>query len=188
MSKIWLTSDFHFGHNREFIWKARGYSSIEEMNEIQIEKFNSLVQSDDVVYILGDLMLGDNDKGIECLRRLNGNKYFVRGNHDTDTRVRLYTDEQNANLTFLGDATTLKYRKYHFYMSHYPALTGNLEKESLHQMTLNLFGHTHQSTNFYEDRPYMYHVGIDSHDGYPVLLDNIIEEMKNKVEECKAFL
>ena len=61
MSNIWLTSDFHFGHDREFVWKARGYSSVEEMNEIQIEKFNSLVQPDDTIYILGDLMLGNND-------------------------------------------------------------------------------------------------------------------------------
>ena len=185
---IYLTSDWHFGHDREFIWKARGYSSVEEMNEIQIEKFNSLVQPDDTVYILGDLMLGNNDEGIKCLKQLNGNKYFVRGNHDTDVRVNLYMDEQNANIGFLGDATTLKYKKYHFYMSHFPTLTDNLEKESFHQMTLNLYGHTHQTTNFYEDRPYMYHVGVDSHNGYPVLLDDIIEQMKIKVEECKAFL
>ena len=188
MSNIWLTSDFHFGHDREFVWKARGYSSVEEMNEIQIKKFNSLVQPDDTVYILGDLMLGNNDEGIKCLKQLNGNKYFVRGNHDTDVRVKLYMDEQNANIGFLGDATTLKYRKYHFYMSHYPTMTGNLQKESLRQMTLNLYGHTHQITNFYQDMPFMYHVGVDSHDGYPVLLDDIIQQMKDKFEECKSFL
>ena len=41
---------------------------------------------------------------------------------------------------------------------------------------------------FFEDRPYMYHVGVDSHNGFPVLLDDIIEEMHDKVEECKGFL
>ena len=40
---IFLTSDMHFGHDREFIWKARGYSSVEEMNEDYIEKWNSIV-------------------------------------------------------------------------------------------------------------------------------------------------
>ena len=64
---VFVTSDFHFCHDKEFIWKTRGYSSVEEMNEIQIEKFNSLVQPDDTVYILGDLMLGNNDEGIKCL-------------------------------------------------------------------------------------------------------------------------
>ena len=73
-------------------------------------------------------------------------------------------------------------------MSHYPTLTGNLEKESLHQCTLNLFGHTHQQTNFYQDIPYMYHVGVDSHNCHPILLDTIIEEMHDKVKECYEVL
>ena len=41
---IYLTSDWHFGHDREFIWKARDYSSVEEMNEDQIDKINSLIK------------------------------------------------------------------------------------------------------------------------------------------------
>ena len=67
-------------------------------------------------------------------------------------------------------------------------LTGNLEKESLKQMSLNLYGHTHQTTNFYMDMPYMYHVGVDSHNCYPVLIDNIIQEMNDKVKECIDYL
>ena len=39
---IYVTSDLHWGHNKEFIWKARGYSSVEDMNEAQIIKFNDL--------------------------------------------------------------------------------------------------------------------------------------------------
>ena len=73
----------------------------------------------------------------------------------------------------------------HFYMSHYPSLTGNLEKESLKQMTLCLFGHTHQKEHFFEDRPYMYHVGVDAHNCYPCNLTDIIQEMKEKVKECE---
>ena len=33
VSKIFVTSDLHFGHDREFIWKARGFNSVQEMNE-----------------------------------------------------------------------------------------------------------------------------------------------------------
>ena len=29
---IWLCSDLHLGHDREFVWKKRGFSSCEEMN------------------------------------------------------------------------------------------------------------------------------------------------------------
>lgn len=185
---IYITSDLHFGHDREFVYGPRGFKNIAEHDEAIIERWNSIVQPEDEVYILGDLMLGDNKHGIECLSRLNGVKNFIRGNHDTDKRLPLYMDEQTANIAYCGDATTLKYRGYHFYLSHYPTYTGNLEKESLKQMTLNLYGHTHQQTNFFEDRPYMYHVGVDSHDCYPVALDDIIEEMHAKVKECVDML
>ena len=97
-------------------------------------------------------------------------------------------DEQEADIGYLGDACFLDYKGYHFYMSHFPTLTGNLDDRGLKHMTLNLFGHTHQKENFYEDRPYMYHVGVDSHDCYPVSLDQIIEDMKQKVKECEEML
>ena len=47
MGKIWLTSDLHFGHDREFVWKVRGYSSVEEMNEAQVEKWNAKADDED---------------------------------------------------------------------------------------------------------------------------------------------
>jgi calcineurin-like phosphoesterase family protein len=183
--KIWITSDWHFGHDREFIYKARGFSSIEEMNEAIIERHNSVVAPQDIVYCLGDCMLGDNEKGIECIKRLNGEIHIIPGNHCTNTRIKLY-HENHFNVE--ADAFRLKQGKYSFLATHYPMLTGNLEKESLTQMTLNLYGHTHQTTHFFHDLPYCYHVGMDAHDCYPVSLDTIIQEMKDKVEECKKYL
>lgn len=186
MSKIFVTSDLHFGHDRQFIWGARGFSSIEEMNETYVKRWNEIVSEEDHVYILGDLMLGDNEKGIDCLTRLNGTLHVVLGNHDTANRQKIYKEIPNVHE--IAWAIMLPYKKYHFFMTHFPCMTGNLEKESLRQMTLNLYGHTHQTENFYEDRPYMYHVGVDSHKGIPVLLDDIIQEMKDKVKECIDFL
>ena len=117
---------------------------------------------------------------------MNGKLHIVWGNHDTDSRKAKYAEL--PNVVESNHVIVLKYKKHHFYMSHYPTLTGNLDKESLTQMTLNLFGHTHQKTNFYMDMPFMYHVGVDSHNCFPVNLDDIIEEMHDKVKECKEFL
>lgn len=184
--KIYLTSDLHFGHDREFIWKVRGYDSVEHMNTRQVEKWNAIVDSNDDVYVLGDVVLGD-PKNIEYVRHLNGEIHIVLGNHDTLTREQMYRELPNVvEVAEIG--IRLKYKKYHFVLTHYPMLTGNLEKESLKQMSLNLYGHTHQLTNFYNDMPFMYHVGVDSHNGYPVLVDDIIEEMNKKVRECIEFL
>ena len=185
MSAIWLTSDWHFGHDREFIWKARGFTSVEDMNEHIIANHNAVVKPDDDVYVLGDLMLGAAEN-IEYIKRINGKLHLVRGNHDTDSRWMMYSTL--PNVVEMDNAIYLKYKKHHFYLSHYISLTGNLENESLTQMILNLFGHTHQQTNFYMDMPYLYHCGVDSHNCQPVLLDDIIKEMHAKVEECKSYL
>lgn len=185
MSNIFLTSDWHLGHDREFIWKIRGFASVEDMNEAIIERHNAQVKEDDDVYVLGDVCLGAIDN-INHLLRLNGKLHFVRGNHDTDLRWKVY--ETLPNVVEMDNVILLKYKDYHIYMSHYPTLTGNLERESLKQMTINFYGHTHQKTNFYEDRPYMYHVGVDSHNCFPVPIDIILTEMKMKVNECIAFL
>lgn len=182
---IYLTSDLHFCHDRGFLYGPRGFDCIDAHDCAIIENWNERVEPDDDVYILGDLMLNDNIHGLECLRLLNGNKFLVRGNHDTDVRWKMYAD---AGLQTLGWAHYLKYRKYHFYMSHFPTLTGNLEAESLHQMTLNLHGHTHSKDMFYEDRPYMFNVALDAHNNCPILLDDIITHMKNKVDECIKML
>ena len=47
---IWFTSDLHLSHNKEFLYKPRGFSSVEEMNETIIENWNSLVSWDDEVW------------------------------------------------------------------------------------------------------------------------------------------
>lgn len=187
MPKIWLTSDLHFCHDRGFIYEPRGFNSVDEHNKTIVSNWNKVVSEDDDVYVLGDLMLNDNETACEYIKQLNGRIHIVRGNHDTDARWAIYTSLPNV-VELCGWSTMIHYRKYHFYLSHFPTLTGNLEKESLHQCTLNVFGHTHDRERFYEDRPYMYNVALDAHNNTPVLLDDIIEEMKEKVRECIKML
>lgn len=191
MSKIFICSDLHFNHDRQFVWGARGFNSVEEMNEAIIERHNSKVNPEDEVYICGDLCLGGCVEGITArnqtlIERLNGRIHIILGNHDTPARIEMY--RMCKNVVEVVYATMIHYRGYHFYLSHFPTLTANLEKESLKQRTICLYGHTHQQTNFYNEIPYMYHVGVDSHNCFPVLLDVIIEEMKLKVKECKEQL
>lgn len=156
------------------------------MNQAIVERWNAIVQPDDIVYILGDIMLNDNDKGIKLLKSLNGELYIILGNHDTATREALYKECENVKR--VGLAGKLKYRGYHFFLTHYPCITGHLAQESLKQMTLNLYGHTHQQTNFYQDMPFVYHVGMDSHNCTPVHIETILKDMHEKVDECKQML
>ena len=60
MGKIYLISDTHFNHNKDFVYKARGFNSIEEMNEKIIENWNSVVTDEDTIYVLGDVIMGED--------------------------------------------------------------------------------------------------------------------------------
>lgn len=187
MSKIFLTSDTHFGHDREFLWGPRGFTNSQEHDEAVIKNWNETVGPDDIVYHLGDLMLGDNAHGIECVKRLNGHIKLIRGNHDTDARWKLYATLPNIEL--IGWAEVIKYKKYQFYLSHHPTMTSNLEKAPhLRMHLINLYGHTHQMGKFYQDMPYMFHVGLDSNDNKPILLDDAIELMKEETKRCIEML
>lgn len=184
---IYFTSDLHFGHDRGFLYESRGFPSIQEHDEVVIQRWNEKVQPEDTVYVLGDLMLNDNEHGLECLRRLNGNIKIIYGNHDTDVRKALYT--QLPNVEILGYATVIKIGKFIFYLSHYPTNTSNLENDApLSQHVLNLYGHTHQKTKFYNDVPYMYHIGLDAHNCYPVSYEEILADIRREVEICKNML
>lgn len=186
---IYVTSDLHFNHDRSFIWGTRGFTSIQEMNKEIIKRFNKTTTLEDDIYILGDICLGGPDslsENKELIESLNGKLHIVKGNHDTDKRIEMY---QNCkNVVEVCDVIRFKYNKIHFYLSHYPTITANLEKESIYQCEVNLYGHIHQRTNFYFDLPFCYHVGTDSHNCYPVSLDNIIDEIKQEAKKCKEQL
>ena len=149
------------------------------MNEAIVENWNSIVQPDDVVYVLGDIMLNDNEQGLKLLKSLKGEIHIVLGNHDTATREALYKTCENVVEVTLAER--LKYKGYHFFMTHYPCFTGNLDDEKpLKQRMISLCGHTHTKNSFldWEQSP-IFHCEVDTNDCYPWLLDDIIKNMEN---------
>ena len=74
---IYFTSDLHLGHDQEFIWGARGFNSVEQMNETIISRWNGMVTDDDDIYVLGDLVMGGIEN-TEMLKRLKGkNSHYL---------------------------------------------------------------------------------------------------------------
>lgn len=176
---IWFTSDWHFCHDRAFIYEPRGFKNVYEMNETIIKNYNNVVQPNDDVYCLGDCMLNDNELGIKCIKQLKGNIHIILGNHCTDTRAELY--KTCWNVVEVELALRFKYNGYHFFLTHYPCFTGNLKKESLKQCTCNLHGHTHQKDKFFNNNPYMYNVALDAHNCTPVSIEQIIKDIKKEL-------
>ena len=89
---IYFTSDLHLGHDRDFVWGARGFENLEAMETAIVERFNSIVTDNDDVYLLGDSMLGDLEHSFSILKQLNGKKHFIIGNHDTSNRIKKYAE------------------------------------------------------------------------------------------------
>lgn len=183
MGNIYFTSDTHFGHNKDFLWSPRGYNNIYEHDKDIIKKWNNIVSYDDEVYHLGDVMLGDNDYGLSCIKQLNGKLHIIRGNHDTNTRIELY--KNCFNIVEVTEGKYFKWNKYSFYLSHYPTLTSNHDNDKpLKARIISLCGHSHIEDPFYDwDKGLIYHVELDTNNCYPWLLYDIIEEIKTKINK-----
>ena len=186
MSEIYLTSDTHFSHKPEFLWGPRNFSSVKEMNEVIVERWNNMVKSDDIIYHLGDMALTDTVDAITYIKKLNGFIWWIRGNHDSLSKVKEITKEcKNVSLISNPEAswaTMFKYNnKIMCYLSHYPTLTANYDEKHFSQHVIALHGHTHSKTNFLNPaNPFMYHVGVDSHNCTPVHIDEIITEIRQR--------
>ena len=185
MNKVYVCSDLHFRHNKDFLINPRGFETVEAHDEAIVERWNSIVHDEDTVYVLGDLMLGgeDNEKAMSYLRQLKGQIKVVCGNHDTTNRIKLYKTLDNVEI--LGFAYVIKYKKYIFYISHYPTLTSNQDEDKpLRARVINLCGHTHTNDKFYHwDKGLIYHVDMDAHDCRPVDLDVVIEEIRERIQQ-----
>lgn len=178
---VFVTSDTHFCHDKEIIWKNRGFSSVDDMNEALIKRWNKVVKNTDTVYHLGDLMITDEEKGIECIKRLHGKIIWIIGNHDTNLRIKLIMSNcKNVSGGTLY-ADRFKYAKIPFYVSHFPTITAKFDKKLFEQHIIGLHGHIHNKTHWTDPtNPFMYDVGVDSHNYAPVSLEQVISNIKNK--------
>ena len=178
MSKFFVTSDQHFNHKNIIKYCDRPFSSVEEMNEELIKRWNAVVSKDDTVFVLGDFFMGRLTEIEDILSRLNGHIMLVEGNHDNDSRIVTMTSY--GNVKNLGPLFIMDYRGINIVMCHYPIdfdLRNMVSKAS--KKMVFLYGHIHNLAPKGLDRGCFYHVGVDTNDFTPIDLDSIIEEGEN---------
>lgn len=78
-------SDTHFGHKNVIGFDHRPFIDVNEMDHCLIKLWNSRVQPDDDVYIVGDFAFINEKPAEWYLRQLKGHKHLVTGNHDRKT-------------------------------------------------------------------------------------------------------
>ena len=169
------TADLHIGHENSLRFDERPFASVEEMSRSIIENWNSVVGAEDDVYVLGDFAW-KNDQGDEVLRKLNGNKFLILGNHDRPT------DYMRKGFVWIKDYAEIVDNGTRVVLCHYPiAHWKNADRGAVH-----LYGHIHTSRDsrpFNEYRQLMrdrgipyecYNVGCMLHGYFPKTLEQII--------------
>lgn len=186
---VWVCSDWHFNHDKEFIWGVRGFESVEEMNETIIRRHNYQVAENDDVYVLGDLCMGSDLASNKALiERLNGRIHVVFGNHDTENRKAMYAECKNV-VELCGYGTMLKYKKYSFLLTHWPTNTSNYdENKPLRACLINICGHVHTTDKLelIHQGQLSFHAEMEGNQCAPVSLDHIITVMEHSLIKCEC--
>lgn len=164
MSDIYITSDGHLDHNKDFIWAKRGFKSVQEMNEFIVQEHNKLVKPMDTVHHCGDFSFGNVAK---WRYRLNGNITLTKGNHDKQIPENIFG--------WVKDYHEFKIGNIKFILSHYPMLTWNAS----HHGSIMLSGHTHSKDKLVRPGHRGVHVGVDAWDCRPVHIDEILALCKD---------
>jgi len=163
MSKVYFTSDWHFGHKA--ILKYRDFESIEQHDQTFIDNFNKVVNKRDTVFFMGDIAFTE-----EGLKKLNELKYCHKkilylGNHDT-----LKTEEY---LKYFDEVHALRSYK-NFWLSHCP-----IHPQEMRNRIGNIHRHLHAS--ILDDKNY-FDVSPEKHN-YE-LID--FEDIKRYFGVCKG--
>lgn len=180
--KMFITSDFHLGHKNIIKHTNRPYSSIEEMDDDIITKWNSTVKDTDMVLFLGDFIMSHRiDLAYNYLSKLNGLIYIVPGNHDKWTTKYLDTFKQ-SKVAICGGYKELKYNGVLLVLCHYPLLSWN----NMRHGSIMLHGHSHGTYDSLNKGTRRLDVGWDAKfDGvnpnYRLLsLDEIVDKLKKQ--------
>ncbi len=148
------------------------------MNEKIISNFNSMVLPGDDVYILGDVAMSIIAHAPPLIRRLNGNKMLVAGNHDKTLRklIKNSNGELDDLFVWIKDYHEMVFKtesgkKVMICMSHFPMSHWN----GMNTGNIMLHGHLHGLSSGITGR--IFDVGIDDNNLYPHLLDTVVEKM-----------
>lgn len=165
MGKVFLISDPHFYHEKVIAYENRPFKDIKEMNNVIIHNWNSIVNKDDKIFVLGDFGFGSKDSIIKIFKKLKGNKVLIMGNHD---KRRSYEWWLN-----IGFKEVYKYPilyNSHFLLSHEPI-------NYVPGPFLNIHGHIHSKSM--NDQKKYYNVSCEAINYTPIDFEIIRDQHYN---------
>lgn len=177
-------SDPHFFHKNVIRFCDRPFNDVEHMNQQLVELYNEAIGPDDFVLWCGDVSFGSASKTNHVLRKLNGRRALVIGNHDKTMAMLALGFE------FVVTEMRLAFSTCYATVSHYPyALTeaqkakileegGRVDTRYEHLRPLErpgevlLHGHTHSKEKVNGTQ---FHIGVDAWDYKPAMWEQVDE-------------
>jgi calcineurin-like phosphoesterase family protein len=170
-SNVFFVSDLHVFHSNIIKYCNRPFVDADEMNETIVANWNSKVGQRDNIFLLGDVSFANSDRTEEVLKRLNGNIYLIRGNHDHPRNIgklgKYFTWERDLATIEIPD-TDYKTGYQPVVLSHYP-----MERwDRQHHGSWMLHGHCHGTLPFNPSLKRL-DVGVDVHNFTPISYSEI---------------
>lgn len=166
-----FTADTHFGHKNIIKYCNRPFSSIEQMDDQLIKRWNSKIGKNDTVFHLGDFCFGNNDKDFDkYFYALNGKIVLIKGNHES-----LAWQNREKFSSYCAGYYDATIGKQEIIMCHYAMVVWNKS----HFGTWHLYGHSH---GMLPDNPNSRSIdcGVDTNNFYPYSFEEISTKMSKK--------
>ncbi len=166
VDKYYFLSCMHRGHDRDFIWGKRGFSSGEEHDRINKARWNQKLPTDAIVFSLGDTAFTNlaEDHLWDIFTQFNFKElYLSPGNHTAGWRDIYYRElekqfglrdqevyplylniDENKTVIFMPNYYEITVGKQFCVLSHYPVIS------HVHQSkgSFGIFGHCHNNLQF----------------------------------------
>ena len=182
-SKIFFTSDSHYGHENIIKFCDRPFKNIEEMDYKLIENWNKKVPQDGLVFHLGDFAWGGYEFWKKIRDQLNGEIILIKGNHD---QKNMSTTAEQELFTHVTWQMFIQVENRKLWLNHYPFLCYAGVYREPHKLIYQLYGHVHSGPNkkgqdiprLVHTYPMQYDVGVDNNNYEPISW----EELNSKIQ------
>lgn len=166
--KTWVAADTHFKHRNIIKYCGRPFLDEKEMDDILRENWNSLINKNDIVYFLGDISLKKHNS---WLKKLNGKKMVIRGNHEPENLGKRHE--------------VIDYKGYRFSLIHNPKDVTNFNGWSIH-------GHAHNKNlrkyPLINGQKKTINISMEVTNYKPISLDHIISLRPDKIKSMETIL
>lgn len=149
--KVVFASDLHLGHDKDFVWGARGFSSAKEHSTFIFDTWAQDIDADTIVVNLGDSVFGDPEAVLaRRLAQLPCKRHYVLwGNHNSGLKqlfggrsLTLREEvESSSAFTHLGDYALANVNGLFAALFHFPILV----PDGLAKGSCSIGGHSHGS-------------------------------------------